>query len=86
MTEEIFYKAQDLNSRIAQLSFYINQANKITSNSFSIEIIGRNARGDEEALAYLDGENKDLREVLSRELKTRLEKELEALKTEFNDL
>ena len=86
MTEETFNKAQQLYSRIYKLSFYINQANKITSNSFSIEIIGRNARGDEESLAYLDGTNKDIRKILSRELKTRMGKELESLKTEFNNL
>lgn len=86
MTEETFYKAQHLDSRIAQLSYDINKVERITSDSFSIKIVGRNPRGDEETLAYLDDKNKDLREGLSRELKTRLEKELEALKMEFNNL
>ena len=86
MTEETFNKAQQLDSRISQLSYDIHKVERITSNSFSIKIVGRNPRGDEETLAYLDGTNKDIREVLSRELKTRMEKELEALKTEFNNL
>lgn len=86
MTEETFYKAQHLDSSIARLSYDIHKVERITSDSFSIKIVGRNPRGDEETLAYLDDKNKDLREGLSRELKTRLEKELEALKTEFNNL
>lgn len=86
MMEEIFYKAQHLDSSIARLSYDIHKVERITSDSFSIKIVGRNPRGDEETLAYLDDKNKDLREGLSRELKTRLEKELEALKTEFNNL
>ena len=86
MTEETFYKAQQLDSKIAQLSYAILQAERITSNSFSIKIVGRNPRGDEETLSYLDDKNKDIREVLSRELKTRMEKELKALETEFNNL
>ena len=86
MTEETFYKAQHLDSSIARLSYDIHKVERITSDSFSIKIVGRNPRGDEETLAYLDDKNKELREVLSRELKTRLEKELEALKTEFNNL
>ena len=86
MTEETFNKAKQLDSRIAQLSYAILQAERITSNSFSIKIVGRNPRGDEETLAFLDGTNKDIREILSRELKTRMKKELEALETEFNNL
>lgn len=86
MTEETFYKAQQLDSSIARLSYDIHKVERITSDSFSIKIVGRNPRGDEETLAYLDDKNKDIREGLSRELKTRLEKELEALKTEFNNL
>ena len=86
MTEETFYQAQQLDSRIAQLSYAIFQVERITSNSLDIKIVGRNARGDEETLAYLNGTNKDIREILSRELKTRLEKELEALGTEFYNL
>ena len=86
MTEETFNKAKQLDSRISQLSYAILQAERITSNSLDIKIVGRNARGDEETLAYLDGTNKDIREILSRELKTRMEKELEALETEFNNL
>lgn len=86
MTEETFYKAQHLDSSIARLSYDIHKVERITSDSFSIKIVGRNPRGDEETLAYLDDKNKDIREGLSRELKTRLEKELEALKTEFNNL
>ena len=86
MTEETFYKAQHLDSSIARLSYDIHKVERITSDSFSIKIVGRNPRGDEETLAYLDDKNKDLREGLSLELKTRLEKELEALKTEFNNL
>ena len=86
MTEETFYKAQHLDSTIARLSYDIHKVERITSDSFSIKIVGRNPRGDEETLAYLDDKNKDIREGLSLELKTRLEKELEALKTEFNNL
>ena len=86
MTEETFYKAQHLDSSIARLSYDIHKVERITSDSFSIKIVGRNPRGDEETLAYLDDKNKDIREGLSLELKTRLEKELEALKTEFNNL
>lgn len=86
MMEETFYKAQHLDSSIARLSYDIHKVERITSDSFSIKIVGRNPRGDEETLAYLDDKNKDIREGLSRELKTRLEKELEALKTEFNNL
>lgn len=86
MTKEILYKAQQLDSRIARLSYDIHNAERITSDSFSIKIVGRTPRGDEETLAYLDDKNKDIREGLSRELKTRLGKELEALKTEFNNL
>lgn len=86
MTEETFFKAQQLDSRIAQLSYAILQAERITSNSFSIKIVGRNPRGDEETLAYLDDKNKDICEALSRELKTRMEKEQESLITQFNNL
>ena len=86
MTEETFYKAQHLDSSIARLSYDIHKVERITSDSFSIKIVGRNPRGDEETLAYLDDKNKDIREGLSLELKTRLEKELEALITEFNNL
>lgn len=86
MTEETFYKAQHLDSSIARLSYDIHKVERITSDSFSIKIVGRNPRGDEETLAYLDDKNKDIREGLSGELKIRLEKELEALKTEFNNL
>lgn len=86
MTEETFYKAQHLDSIIARLSYDIHKVERITSDSFSIKIVGRTPRGDEETLAYLDDKNKDIREGLSLELKTRLEKELEALKTEFNNL
>ena len=86
MTKELLYKAQQLDSRIARLSYAILQVERITSNSLDIKIVGRNPRGDEETLAYLDGTNKDIREILSRELKTRMEKELGALETEFNNL
>lgn len=87
MTEETFNKAKQLDSRISQLSYAILQAERITSNSLDIKIIGRNARGDEETLAYLDGKKyKDIREALSLELKARMREELEALETEFNNL
>lgn len=86
MTKETLYKAQQLDSRIARLSYAILQVERIPSNSLDIKIVGRNPRGDEETLAHLDDKNKDLREFLSRELKTRLEKEVEALETEFNNL
>lgn len=86
MTKETLYKAQQLDSMIARLSYAILQVERITSKSLDIKIVGRNARGDEEILAYLDGKNKDIREALSRELKARLEKEQESLITEFNNL
>lgn len=86
MTKETLYKAQQLDSMIARLSYAILQVERITSKSLDIKIVGRNARGDEEILAYLDDKNKDIREALSRELKARLEKEQESLITEFNNL
>ena len=86
MTKETLYNAQQLDSKIAQLSYAIIQAERITSKSLNIKIVGRNPRGDEETLAYLDDENKDIREHLSFELKTRLGKELESLITQFNNL
>ena len=84
MTQETFLKAQDLDSRIARLSFEINNAERIKTE-FRVMIVGRNPRGDEFVLASLEKDD-SLREYIAGVIKQRLTKERESLKTQFNNL
>lgn len=84
MTQEIFLKAQDLDSRIARLSFEINNAERIKTE-FRVMIVGRNPRGDEVVLASLEKDD-SLREYIAGVIKQRLTRERESLKTQFNNL
>lgn len=84
MTEETFYKAQQLDSRISRLSYEINLANQIKTE-YRIKIVGRNPRGDEQLLASLEKDD-SLREYIAEVIRKRLTQEQESLITEFNNL
>lgn len=84
MTEETFYKAQQLDSRISRLSYEINLANQIKTE-YRIKIVGRNPRGDEQLLASLEKDD-SLREYIADVIRKRLTQEQESLITEFNNL
>lgn len=84
MTEETFYKAQNLDSRISRLTYEINLANQIKTE-FRVKIVGQNPRGDEQVLAYLEKDD-SLREYIADVIRKRLTQEQESLITEFNNL
>ena len=84
MTEETFYKAQQLDSRISRLSYEINLADQIKTN-FRVMIVGRNPRGDERVLATLEKDD-NLREYIAEIIKKRLIQERESFKSQFNNL
>ena len=84
MTEETFYKAQQLDSRISRLTYEINLANQIETE-FQIKIVGRNPRGDEQLLACLE-KGDSLREYIADVIRKRLTQEQESLITQFNNL
>lgn len=84
MTQETFFKAQDINDRICRLGGKINKAEHI-KDEFTIEIVGRNPRGDCYILATLEKDD-PLREHIANTLITRYKEEREKLKEQFNNL
>lgn len=84
MTQDLLAKANDLDSRIARLSYEINLADQIKTN-FRVMIVGRNPRGDERVLATLEKDD-NLREYIAEIIKKRLIQERESFKSQFNNL
>ena len=77
-------KAQDLDSRISRLSYEINLADQIKTE-FKVMIVSQKPTSGVRVLASLEKDD-NLREYIAEEIKKRLIQELEALKSQFNNL
>lgn len=84
MTQETFQKAQDLDARIARLSYDEMLAGGIETYA-EIKIVGRSPRGDEQVLATLE-KNDRLRKDIAAVLKSRIKMERISLEKEFKNL
>ena len=84
MTQDLLAKANDLDSRIARMTYERIQVERI-KDEYAIMIVARNPRGDKSCIIEL-AKDDELRDILADRLMKRLDAEIDKLKQQFINL